>query len=244
MAFGVTLAMTCAVATAAEVWDSKPFPQWSDKELEKVLTDSPWAGKATITHARKGANLGSVPDWKIVVAIRSALPLKQAIVRGEIGTGGTPSAQHQALLTSVEPVYRVSISGIPRNFAPQLQAVADAAVLKPKGKAPIAATQGSAMLFDREGRPVSRLTPSGMQAQIVRVGQRGGGGRGGGEIGGRGGEVADNSGVTATLVLGFPRDTPITAQDQEFDFMTVIGAYNVKRTFKLKDMLFKGELAL
>jgi hypothetical protein len=136
-------------------------------------------------------------------------------------------------------VYRVSISGIPRNFAPQLQAVADAAVLKPKGKAPIAATQGSAMMFDREGRPVSRLTPSGTQAQLVRVGQRGGGGGGG-----RGAGAADNSGVTATLVLGFPRDTPITAQDQEFDFTTVIGAYRVKRTFKLKDMLFMGELAL
>src|SRR5687768_9771522 len=99
MAFGVTLAMTGAVAMAADVWDAKPFTQWSDKELEKVLTDSPWAGKASITHARSGANLGSVPDWKIVVAVRSALPLKQALVRGEIGTGGTLSAQHQALLT-------------------------------------------------------------------------------------------------------------------------------------------------
>jgi hypothetical protein len=239
MACGVMIAMTCAVAVAADVWDAKPFAQWSDKELEKVLTDSPWAGKASITHAREGANLGSVPDWKIVVAIRSALPLKQALVRGEIGTGGTPSAQHQALLTTVDTVYRVSISGIPRNFAPQLQAVADAALLKPKGRAPIAATQGSAMMFDREGRPVSRVAPSGMPVQLVRVGQRGGGGGAG-----RGGGAADDSGVTATLVLGFPRDTPITAQDQEFDVTTVIGAYNVKRTFKLKDMMFMGELTL
>jgi hypothetical protein len=244
MSFGAMLAMTCAVGMAADVWDDKPFTQWSDEELEKVLTDSPWAGKAKITHARQGANLGSVPDWKIVVAVRSALPLKQALVRGEIGTAGTPSAEHQTLLTTVEPFYRVSISGIPRNFVPQLQAVADAAVLRPKGKAPIVATQGSAMLFDREGRPVSRLAPSGMQPQLVRVRQRGGGARGGGAVGGLGGEVADNSGVTATLVLGFPRDMPITAQDQEFDFTTVIGAYNVKRTFKLKDMLFMGELAL
>jgi hypothetical protein len=236
MAFGVVLTMTCAVATAADVWDAKPFTQWSDKELEKVLTDSPWAGKASITQARQGANLGSVPDWKIVIAVRSALPLKQALVRGEIGTRGTPSAQHQALLTTVEPVYRVSISGIPRSFATQLQAIADAAVLKPKGKAPIAATQGSAMMFDREGRPVSSVAPNGRHAQLVRVGQRGGGGRGG--------DPPDDSGVTATLVLGFPRDTPITAQDQQFDVMTVIGAYSVKRTFKLKDMLFMGELAL
>ena len=47
-----------------------------------------------------------------------------------------------------------------------------------------------------------------------------------------------------TLVLGFPKTTPITAQDQEFEFSTVLGSYNVKRTFKLKDMVFMGALAL
>ena len=28
---------------AAEVWEAKPFLQWTDKEAEKVMTDSPWA---------------------------------------------------------------------------------------------------------------------------------------------------------------------------------------------------------
>ena len=230
-------AMTWAAATAAGVWDTKPFAQWTDKELEKVLTDSPWAGKASITHAREGANLGSVPDWKLIIAVRSALPLRQALVRGDIGVGGTPSAQHQTLLAAEEPLYLVSIGGISRSFVPQLQAVADAASLKPKGKAAIMATQASAMMFDKDGKPVPNSASTG-QAQIVRVAQRGGGG------GGRGFGAADNSGITVTLVLGFPKSTPIAAQDQEFDFSTVLGAYNVKKTFKLKDMLFMGALAL
>ena len=231
-------AMTWAAAGAAGVWDTKPFAQWTDKEVEKVLTDSPWAGKASLTHAREGANLGSVPDWKLVIAVRSALPLRQALVRGDIGVGGTPSAQHQALLANEEPVYLVSIGGISRSFVPQLQAVADAASLKPKGKPAIMATQASAMMFDKDGKPVSNSASAG-QAQIVRVAQqRGGGG------GGRGFGAADNSGITVTLVLGFPKTTPITAQDQEFEISTVLGAYNVKKTFKLKDMLFMGALAL
>jgi hypothetical protein len=231
-------AMTWAAATAAGVWDTKPFAQWTDKELEKVLTDSPWAGKASITHAREGANLGSVPDWKLIIAVRSALPLKQALVRGDIGVGGTPNAQHQTVLATEEPLYLVSIGGISRSFVPQLQAVADAAALKPKGKAAIMATQASAMMFDKDGKPVSNSVSAG-QAQIVRVAQqRGGGG------GARGFGAADNSGITVTLVLGFPKNAPIAAQDQEFDFSTVLGAYNVKKTFKLKDMLFMGALAL
>ena len=45
----------CAVLSAADVWDTKPYAQWTDKEVEKILTDSPWAGKASLTHARQGA---------------------------------------------------------------------------------------------------------------------------------------------------------------------------------------------
>ncbi len=238
-------AMAWAVAAAAEVWDTKPYAQWSDKEVEKVLTDSPWAGKASITHARQGANLGSVPDWKLIVAVRSALPMKQALVRSDIGAGGTPNAQHEQVLATDEPAYLVSIGGIPRSFVAQLQAVADAATIKPKGKPAIMATQASAMMFDKDGKPVPTASLA-TRAQTVRVAQRGGGGgRGGGGFpAGGGGPAADNSGITVTLVLGFPKDAPITAQDQEFEFATVLGAYNVKRTFKLKDMLFMGALAL
>jgi len=29
--------------SAAAVWEAKPFLQWTDKEAEKVMTDSPWA---------------------------------------------------------------------------------------------------------------------------------------------------------------------------------------------------------
>src|SRR5687768_12899546 len=173
LAFSTALAVTCAVLSAAEVWDTKPYVQWSDKELEKLLNDSPWAGKASITHARQGANLGSVPDWKLIVAVRSALPLRQALVRSDIGPGGTPSAQHEKLLAGEEPIYLVSIGGIPRSFMTQLQAVADAATIKPKGKAAIMATQANAMLFDKDGKPVSNSASMAPQAQIVRVAQRG-----------------------------------------------------------------------
>lgn len=244
MAFGAALAVTCAVLSAAEAWETKPFAQWTDKELEKVLNDSPWAGRASVTHAREGAGLGSVPDWKLIIAVRSALPLKQALIRGMIGAGGTPSADHQTILATEDPFYLVSIGGIPRSYVPQLQAVADAAMLKPKGKPAIMATQAQAMMFDKNGKPVSNSASMTAQAQVVRVAQRGGGGGGFGGGGFGGGAAADNSGITVTLVLGFPKATPIIAQDQEFEFATVLGAYNVKRTFKLKDMLFMGALAL
>jgi hypothetical protein len=75
------------------------------------------------------------------------------------------------------------------------------------------------------------------------VAQRGGGGGGGFGGFGAGGPGQDNSGITATLIVEFPKTTPITVDDGEVELSTVIGNYAVKRNFKLKDMLFKGALA-
>jgi len=245
-AFWATLvwAGVCAALGAAGVWDTKPYAEWTDKDVDKVMTDSPWAGKGSLTHAREGANLGSVPDWELVVAVRSALPFKQAIVRRQIGLKGTPTPEHEGLLAATEEFYVVSLGGIPRALAPQLQKVADAAELRRRGKEPLKATQGSMMMFDKNGLQISRATFD--EPQILRVAQRGGGGGGarGGGFGAGAGGGQDNSGITATLVLGFPKTTPITAADNEFEFGTTIGNYHVKRTFKLKDMVFKGQLAL
>jgi hypothetical protein len=220
----------CAVPYAADVWDIKPYTDWSDKELDKVMTDSPWAGKAGLTHARQGASLGSVPDWDLVVAVRSALPFKQALVRREIGQGGAPTPQHEARLAAAEDHYVISIAGIPRAMTTQLQKVADATEIRRRGKEPIRATQGAVMTIDRNGLQVAENRAPG-----IRLAAQRGRGFGGGE---------DRSGITVTLVLGFPRTDAITPADNEFEVVTVLGNYNLKRTFKLKDMVFKGQLAL
>jgi hypothetical protein len=232
-----TWALATAVIAAADVWEEKPYTQWSDKDLQKVLTDSPWAGKASLTHARQGANLGSVPDWKLIVTMRSAIPIKQGLIREVIGAGGMPTAEHEAMLAAPEGLYVISISGIPRQFTTQLGNVASATYVKRKDKEPLTPVQATAMLFDKDGNPVETPQASAPAAEIVRV-QRGGGGRGG--VGGGG----QDDGVTATLLLGFPKDDAITEDDKEFEVITVIGAYNVKRTFKLKDMVFNGALAM
>ena len=229
-----TWALATAVIAAADVWETTPYTQWSDKDVQKVLTDSPWAGKASLTHARQGANLGSVPDWKLIVTMRSAIPIKQGLIREVIGAGGMPTAEHEAMLAAPEGLYVISISGIPSQFTTQLGNVASATYVKRKDKEPLTPVQATAMLFDKDGNMVETPQASAQAAEIVRV-QRGGGGRAGG---------AQDDGVTATLLLGFPKDDAITADDKEFEVITVIGAYNVKRTFKLKDMVFNGALAM
>jgi len=88
---------------AAAVWEAKPFTEWSDKETQAVLTDSPWAGKGTLTNARAGGAVGPVPDWKITVTWRTALPIRQAIVRQQIGLGGKTTSENPKIRVAVEP---------------------------------------------------------------------------------------------------------------------------------------------
>ena len=241
--------VVAAGVSAADVWVDKPFTQWTDKDIEKLTTDSPWAGKASMTHEREGANLGPVPNWKLVISVRSALPIKQALLRKALASGAAPSPEQESDLSKTDARYILAISNIPRTYLPQLTKSAQMAQLRPKGKPAIAATDASVFLFDKNGKVVTE-PPRGAKpqastgVQIVPVAQRGGGGGGfgGGGFGGGFGGQEDRSGITATLILEFPRTAAIAESDGEVELWTVIGGYAVKKTFKLKDMVFKGAL--
>lgn len=46
----------CAVALfAADSWKNKDYTQWTNEEIDKVLTDSPWAKQKTVTPQQSGA---------------------------------------------------------------------------------------------------------------------------------------------------------------------------------------------
>jgi len=242
--------------SAAAFWEEKPFTQWSEKDVEKVLTDSPWAGKASITHEKAGADLGPVPDWKLIVSVRSATPVRQAMARQLLLAGGTASPDLENNLAAPHPRYAFAIAKIPQLYRLQLAKSAQVAVMKLKGKS-VNATEASVTLLDKDGNVVQPPAPGpggpgrGRQqasagAQIVPVAQRGGGGGGfgggGGGFGG-GGFSEDKSGITATLFLEFPKGDSITLGDGEVEVSTVIGTYQVKKTFKLKEMVYKGALA-
>jgi len=244
----IAVAMS-VVLSAAAFWEEKPFTQWSEKDVEKILTESPWAGKASITHEKAGASLGPVPDWKLIVTVRSATPIRQALARRQLLAGATASPDLETNLATPHPRYAFAISNIPRLYQMQLAKSAQAAVLKLKGK-PVSATDASVILLDKNGNVVDSPPPGrGRQgsvggAQIVLAAQRGGGGGGfggGGFGGGFGAE--DKSGITATLFVEFPRADAVAATDGEVELSTVIGNYAVKHAFKLKDMTYKGALA-
>ncbi len=39
---------------AADVWVSKPYTEWTEKDVQKIMSDSPWAKKVTVTFEGRG----------------------------------------------------------------------------------------------------------------------------------------------------------------------------------------------
>ena len=155
----------CAAVAAADFWESKPFMTWSVEELQKVLTDSPWSRNVNIViqtvgragglgESEGGGGGGSrgggggggrgggfptpAPQIKLTLSWRSALPMKQALVRDQIGAGGAVPAEIQDLLSRTESLYVVTITGLPTRYAQTIGAMKTESFLKRSHKPPIA----------------------------------------------------------------------------------------------------------
>ena len=141
---GVWLVAAVAVV-AADFWEETAFTAWSDKEVEKMLTDSPWAKQQRIVLGtlsetptqrqplpRPGASLGGpraatvvlaggaqfnrIRRVRVTVTWASALPIKQARLRQAIGRDAPVPPQARAALTQQDPLYAVTVSGLPPGF--------------------------------------------------------------------------------------------------------------------------------
>ena len=139
--------------SAAAVWEEKPFMQWSDKDIDKLLTDSPWAGRATLTHEREGANLPPI-DLKLTVVIRSAEPIRRAVARQQLAAGLPAAPDLEANLSKPYPRYAFAIPKIPQMYRMGLAKTAQGAVLKVKGQELMAVDAG-VQLLDKNGKEVA-----------------------------------------------------------------------------------------
>lgn len=88
--FTVLLLLAAAGAAPAQVWEKKEPAKWSKDECKKILEDSPWADKFTLTTVRQeafsggssnGTGLEANPRIDFIAQLRSAAPIRLAQVR-------------------------------------------------------------------------------------------------------------------------------------------------------------------
>jgi hypothetical protein len=227
---------------AADFWEDKPFRSWSGKDVEKMLTDSPWADEVAVSlpprlrqsqgGGRGGGFSVAGPGGggggggggrnrfpgprrvRMAVSWRSALPVKQALLREQIGEVDELSAENEEYLERDTGFYVIGVLGVPAQFARiPTDEIRLESFLKPKDKEPIPADD---VLFQRAEDGLLLVMPGREQER----------------------------GVSAILLVAFSKINPLILEDQEVEFIAKLGDFSIKKKFKLKDMVLQGELAL
>jgi hypothetical protein len=218
---------------AADFWQAKPWAEWSDSDLRKMMTSSPWArsfsvggpGGSSDAGAPQplsersggrgggggggGAPAGGGPPGgggvspTIFARWQSALPVKQAFVRLKYGAQAATSPEARQTLEREEPDYVIVVSGHLRSLLR-----GDSETWK---KAIMAASQLSA-----KGKEA--VKPSDVQIALNQM--------------------------SSDMVFHFPRSAPFTLDDKEVEFSTILGDVTLKYKFRLKDMAYNGKLEM
>ena len=232
---GTFLLLTGSVVWAGDFWEDKDFTEWSEKNVEEMMSNSPWAketnlrltmggGRGSMAGGRRGGGGGSLgggisggegrgggggrgagaiarrPSLKVTISWRSALPVKQALIRRRMGDSGERPEGALEFLNNTGEHYIVSMTGFPARMA---AAMSDTERL-------LAATT-----LRRKEAPIPAS-----DVQAVRRG-----------------EFVD-------LYFYFGREDAITLDDKDIEVVLDLGPIEVKKKFKLKDMVVNGELLL
>ena len=215
---------------AAEIWASKPYTEWSDRDIQKILTDSPWARGVSITldYPRRmappgasgiadrsvGMGLGQAPsrppadgvvgppEAHLIVRWQSSGIIQQALVKRQYGADAATSPEAQKRLQPNSAYYVIAIENLPASFAPD----------GPDAKAALLAVT---TLGAKDKAPIA--------AQDVLFVQKG---------------------DTAEARFLFRRDRGFTAEDKQAEFATKFGKISVRAGFNLRSMLVRGRLEL
>ncbi len=78
MIAAATVPLGLARATWPQDEQTKPFRTWTKAEAKKLLNDSPWAKTQEVSSVY---GLGVPTDFKFTLRLRSALPIREALVR-------------------------------------------------------------------------------------------------------------------------------------------------------------------
>lgn len=244
------LGLMTSVGFAADFWITKDFLQWSEKEVTKMLTNSPWARTVSITMGGGGGMRGGMGRGRG----GGGGPGGGA---GGVGGGGIPGAGGGGG-TRVPGGYGGGGpggggGGMQRNFVVRwlsARPVKEALVKARYGQEAGTAEDGRAFINRAETHYV--IAVSGFPGRMAQMGQRNPERFKQGsflkrknkenispeDFRIRGGEQE------AEVVLSFSRTHEITLADKDVEFQMKMGQTNIRRKFKLKDMIYNDNLEL
>jgi hypothetical protein len=237
----VSLAAFAGLLSAADFWNSKPFSNWSEKETQKMLNDSPWAKKVSISMEgptapsiggsapRGGGGRGGAPGGG--GGDEPSAPLSE---KGNVGGGGGPQGP---------PPNEVVIRWV--SARPMKEAVAKLRYGKEvetsdEAKAFLAREEMfyvvGVMKMPTRGRTGDEYKEALLKSAALTA-------KGKDSIAATDVQISPQ-GRFVEIYLLFPRQRAFSLDDSEVEFTAKPGGIPIKQKFRLKDMMVNGKLEI
>jgi hypothetical protein len=235
---GAGLLLRVRGLSAADVnfWDKKPPAEWSSDEIERLITHSPWSKQVTAEAGPSEESGGQSRGGGLRLPGGIGFPGGGGMGRGRGGRGGGRSSESQPKGTvrweSAKPVLEALKTTLPESFAghyvisvngfPSTSGYGRGSQDESQGDSP----QASQDMLDHLKAYTSLQPKDKALAQPGVV------------------EPQPAAGGTSFL-FGFSKEILVLGpDDKEVAFSTRIGRLNIKTKFSLKEMTYRGELAL
>jgi hypothetical protein len=241
------LGAVAATLYGADFWQKKKFTEWSDNEVRRMLSDSPWAHTYELMNggfASSGGGGGGRGGWRGGGGGGGGGFSAEG---GDEGGGGTPSAPGGSMDTSGGRAPRPAaviqfrmLSALPVKQAIARTRYGNEAETSPDA-AKFLARQEPSYVVGIGGLPPGILRgadPASLKNTVQL------------KVKGKPAAYAqdvrfEKSGPLLDAYIFFSRtDTPIIVEDGEFQVIFKLPDMELKRTFKLKDMVYDGKLEL
>src|ERR1700728_3612458 len=229
------LLAAAAAFCASQPWANNDPSQWTAADVQRILTGSPWAQQAMASFGRPldPDDMPVTPPLGPQGGMTGSRGASDGRWDGGIarntGVGEVPSLPVTVRWDSALPV-RVALSRAKdESAAAAAERSAKDYVITVIGLLPANTSAGAEHPANDPAQiqgflVTSRLEPRG-QATIAP-------------------EDATIDPATGAVHLFFPRTHPITLNDKELTFVTRFGSVTVQKRFRLKDMMYKGQLEL
>jgi hypothetical protein len=234
------LLLTLAVCLwAADFWQTKPYTEWSDKETQKIETDSPWSKQVPLSVSGGGRG----PDT-------SRGKRGAGGVDSEAGMGGGSGSRNSQ--KEVDSQGQSGGGAAPVIYVSWRSALAFRQAVAKAKFGDEAATSADAKKMVEEDPKSYVIMISGLSGRSLRGGDKIKESlipntslivKGKDPIQATDLQIGGNE-QRPVLVFIFPKTTPITLDDKDVEFSTKLGSIAVKQKFHLKDMVLNGKLDL
>lgn len=241
--------MSTAIAVfsivAAEPWSHKDPAKWTEKDIQRVLSDSPWAQQTSAVFSLAAEDPTSAPVAPPPPPGPGGAPNAGAVRwDGAVGRSRGPDPTLSVLVRwdSALPVREaLSRSGKDNQAGNSAGRARTDYIISIVGLVPAGRYQsvGRTERKSRSDDMIDARNPEEMLEGLMSSSQLMPKGKAAISP-----DDAKLDGSTGTLYVFFPRTEPIDAGDKEVAFRTRFGALTIQKRFRLKDMNYQGKLAL